>query len=461
MSATREAYAAAMRTAVEVAAAVRSGRVSPVELVEDAVRRAEAWQPITNAFSQLHGEEALAEARDRADRLARGEDLGPLAGVPIAVKDLFDVAGWETSGCSKAFAGVVARSDAEAVRRLRAAGAVVIGKTNQHELAAGATNLVSACGPARNPWDPDRMTGGSSGGSAAAVAAGVVAVALGTDTGGSIRIPAAMCGTVGLKPTYGAVGIRGAMPLAPSLDTAGPLTATADDAELVLGVLAERAEPASPGGVATVGVLERGFGTRARQDVLDATIAAAAVLAEAEVLTVPAEVQGIDDALEVWEKVAWVEFASIYGEVADQVHTRTAEILEFGAAHQAEVEAARARAAEIRASFLQALEDNDALLCPATPFPAPSSEVRLVSIGVDELDVRRGAPSNLTRPVNLAGLPAVAFPVGFSEEGLPIGAQLIGRPGGESLLLSLVRSFQERTAHHTERREELDRRIVS
>ncbi|HEV3475225.1 MAG TPA: amidase [Actinomycetota bacterium] len=450
-----------MRTAGQIAADVRAGRESPVAIVEDALRRAEAWQPVTNAFSQLHADEAMEEARDRAERLARGEDLGPLAGVPVTVKDLFDVAGWETSGCSAAFRGTVARSDAEAVRRVRAAGAVVIGKTNQHELAAGATNLVSACGATRNPWDPDRITGGSSGGSAAAVAAGIVPVALGTDTGGSIRIPAAMCGTVGLKPTYGGVSLWGAMPLAPSMDTAGPLTSTADDADLVFSVLAERVEPRLSLEEVTVGILERGFGTRARPDLLDATHAAADVLADAGSRISAAEVTGIDDALELWEKVAWAEFASIFGDVAGQVHHRTREILEFGLAHQSELELSRARAAEIRTSFLHALEDADALLCPATPFAAPSSYVRLVSIGVDELDVRRGAPSNLTRPVNLAGLPAVAFPIGFSDEGLPLGAQLIGRPGGEGVLLSLVHSFQERTDHHVNRREELERRVAT
>jgi aspartyl-tRNA(Asn)/glutamyl-tRNA(Gln) amidotransferase subunit A len=437
-----------MRTALEIAAAVRAGELSPVRVVEDALRLADAWQPLTNAFSQLHAEEAVAEARERAERLARGENLGPLAGVPVAVKDLFDVAGWETTGCSEAFRGKVARSDAEAVRRLRAAGAVVIGKTNQHELAAGATNLVSACGPTRNPWDPARITGGSSGGSAVAVACGIVPVALGTDTGGSIRIPASMCGTVGLKPTYGAVSLHGVMSLAPSLDTAGPLTSTADDAELVFAVLADRELPAAPDVSATVGVLEGGFGTRARADVLGATRAAASVLEESGARMAAAEVRGIDDALEVWEKVAWAEFASTYGEVVDHVHWRTREILEFGLAHQKELERGRERTAEIRTSFLQALEGIDALLAPATPFPAPASDVRLVSIGVDELDVRKGAPSNLTRPINLAGLPAVAFPVGFSEEALPLGAQLVGRPGAEGLLLSLVRSFQERTNHH-------------
>ena len=450
-----------MRTAAEIAAAVREGRISPVEVVEEALRRAETWQPVTNAFSQLHPEDALAEARGRADRVSRGEDVGPLAGVPVAVKDLFDVAGWETSGCCAAFRGTVAASDAEAVRRVRAAGAVVIGKTNQHELAAGATNLVSACGPTHNPWDPDRITGGSSGGSAAVVAAGIVPLALGTDTGGSIRIPASMCGVVGLKPTYRGVSLQGVMPLSPSLDTAGPIVSSAADADLAFTVLSERMEPSAALAETRVGILERGFGTRALPEVLEATHAAARVFAEAGVRARAAEVPRIDDHLEVWDRLAWVEFARIYGEVVDQVHPRTREILEFGLAHAGEFEVARARAAEIRTSFLHAVEAVDALLLPATPHPATPAEVRLVSIDVDELDIRRGAPSILTRPVNLAGLPAVAFPVGFSDEGLPLAAQLIGRPGGERLLLSLVSAFQERTAHHVDRKAELERRIAA
>jgi Asp-tRNA(Asn)/Glu-tRNA(Gln) amidotransferase A subunit family amidase len=220
-----------------MARAVRTWEVSPIELVDEAIRGAESWQPVTNAFSQLHAEEARAEARRRADELVRDTDPGPLYGVPVAVKDLFDVAGWETTGCCAAYRGRVAAIDAEAVRKLRTAGAVIVGKTNQHELAAGATNLVSACGPTANPWDRARMTGGSSGGSGAVVAAGVVPVALGTDTGGSVRIPASLCGVTGLKSTHGRVGLDGVMPLAPSLDTVGPLGSTAEDVALVHAVL--------------------------------------------------------------------------------------------------------------------------------------------------------------------------------------------------------------------------------
>src|SRR5437763_166271 len=222
-------------------AAVHAGDGTSVELAERAIGRAEAWQPFTNAFSQLWPDEALEAARalDASPR----RNASPLCGVPIAVKDLYDVAGHETSGCCEAYRGTVADADATIITRLRRAGIVMVGKTNQHELAAGGTNTVSACGAARNPWDASRMTGGSSGGSAAVVAAGVVPIALGSDTGGSIRIPASLCGTFGLKPTSGRFPLDGVMPLAPSMDCPGPMAATAGD--LVLALDAMGASPAA------------------------------------------------------------------------------------------------------------------------------------------------------------------------------------------------------------------------
>ena len=189
--------------ATELARAIATREVSPVEVLERALLRAEHWDLVSNLFSMLHAEQAQEVARERQEEATRGELRGPLHGVPVAVKDLFDVEGWETTGCCRAYRGSMAERDAGAVARLRAAGAVIIGKTNMHELAAGGTNAVSACGACRNPWDPSRISGGSSGGSAAAAAARVVPLALGTDTGGSVRIPASMCGTVGLKTTFG------------------------------------------------------------------------------------------------------------------------------------------------------------------------------------------------------------------------------------------------------------------
>lgn len=441
-----------MRTAVEMARAIRDRSVSPVELVEEALRRAESWQPTTRAFSQLHADEALEQARLRTAEAARGA-LPPLHGVPVAVKDLFDVAGWETTGCCAAYRGRVAERDAESVRRLRAAGAVVLGKTNQHELAAGATNLISACGATGNPWDPTRITGGSSGGSGAAVAAGIVPVALGTDTGGSIRIPASMCGVTGLKPTHGAVAVNGVMPLSPTLDTVGPLAATVEDAAVVHAVLTGEHPADLDGGVdglvvATLGSLYVAF---LHPEVLDAVMAAAERFDELGA-TIAAVTGNGCFAPEVWEEIAWREMAEHHGALLDRpelVHRRTAELLRRGTEQAAEVTAAaRERAGTVRAAFLAALSTADILLAGATPIVAPPAGVEWVEVGSGRLSVRRGGPSLLTRSVNLAGLPAVSVPAGFSSDGLPIGIQLIGRPGEEATILRAAASFQGATGHH-------------
>ncbi len=391
-----------------------------------------------NAFSQLHPEEALEQAEARAEAVARGEPTGPLHGVPIAVKDLFDVAGWETSGCCRAYMGNVAAADSAVVRRLRSAGAVIVGKTNQHELAAGGTNAVSACGPTRNPWDVGRLTGGSSGGSAAAVAARIVPAAMGSDTGGSVRIPASFCGVTGLKPTFGRVSLDGAMPLAPSLDTAGPLASSAEDVALLFAAVAERGprfleEAAAPVGGLRIGVAGGFFADRVQAQILAARDDVRAALEAAGARASGIDVGEITDSPDVWNRIAWTEFASRYERLLrrpDALYARTRELLEYGARGTGvDLVRARERQGEIRGAFLAALEEVDALLVPATPFPAPP------------WDAER-------RVVNLTPLPALALPSGFSADGLPLGVQLIGRQGEEALLLRVAAAIQRSTGHH-------------
>jgi Asp-tRNA(Asn)/Glu-tRNA(Gln) amidotransferase A subunit family amidase len=439
-----------LETAVGMAAAVAAGEVSPVELVQRALSRVQVWQDPTNAFTQLMFGAGLEEARRIERAVADGEPAGPLAGVPVAVKDLFDVAGQETTGCSLAYQGNIATSDAAVVRRLKEAGAIVVGKTNMHELAAGATNLVSACGPTSNPWDLDRITGGSSGGSGAAVAAGVVPIALGSDTGGSIRIPSSFCGIGGLKPTHGALPLDGVMPLAPSMDCPGPMAGSIADVRLAWDVLARTGvEPHSPPErPARAGVLGGWFLDRIQPEVVEGVRAAAGTLERLGVSVEPVDGSGLDDALHAWTDFAWSQFADLYGhllERPDLVDPLTRSYLQHGAALSAEQRmAARRRAEEVGAWFAERLRGVDVLVAPSTPFPAPPADSDEVQIrdGV-YLGIHRGGPSALTRPVNLAGLPALAVPSGLSGDGLPLGIQLIAARRRERLLLDTAELLGE------------------
>jgi Asp-tRNA(Asn)/Glu-tRNA(Gln) amidotransferase A subunit family amidase len=431
-------------TAAGMAAALQQREVSSAELVRRALDRLERWQPVTNAFSQVFAEEALMQA-ERADAaIARGEQR-PLLGVPVAVKDLFDMSGKETSGCCAAYRGNMARSDAEMVRRLRDAGAVIVGKTNQHELAAGATNLISACGPTANPWDPTRITGGSSGGSGAAVASGVVPIALGSDTGGSIRMPSSMCGCRGLKPTTGRLTTAGMMPMASSLDCPGPMTATAGDLSLAWSVLAIGAAPLpnaveeSPVPRATI---LRGWFAQAEPETLEAMERTALALEERGAELHEVDVGGLEDILDTWRGVAWAELAGVHGALLERpelVAPRIVKNLQHGRALTADQRAsARARAAEIRAQLEPYLEDVDVLLAPTSPFPAPRADADTVDVGGGRsIDVHRGGPAWFTEPFNLAGLPVVAAPAGVSSGGLPLSVQLVGKRNADEMLLGL------------------------
>jgi aspartyl-tRNA(Asn)/glutamyl-tRNA(Gln) amidotransferase subunit A len=401
--------------------------------VERALECIERWQPVTNAFSQIFADEARKEA---------GPALtGPLAGVPIGVKDLFDVAGRETTGCCEAYRGNVAERDAEVVTRLRRAGAVLVGKCNQHELAFGTTNLISACGPAHNPFDAERITGGSSGGSAAAVASRCVRFALGTDTGGSIRIPAAFCGVFGLKPTHGRLPLDGVMPLAASLDCPGPIAATADDLALAWRVLSGDTITSSPAtGVAVVGT------DRCTDHVHEAIEATAAALGRlgATATLVPDELR---DAPFAWVEVAAPETFRDHGALLDRrdlVHPVIASFIEYGSKQQPErLVEGRAQARDARRWFDEQLERADVVLMPATPYPAPrADDDEIETRDGGRIDVHVGGPSTFTRAVNLAGLPSLAMPAGRTGDGLPVGVQLVGRPGSEPVLLATAAALE-------------------
>jgi Asp-tRNA(Asn)/Glu-tRNA(Gln) amidotransferase A subunit family amidase len=446
-----------VRTLVEQAKAVADGSVSPTELVRVALEGIERVEPATNAFTHVRPDDAY----DRAAELEGREPSGPLFGVPVAIKELYDIAGLRTTGCCAAFEDRMATAHSAVVERLREAGAIVIAKTNQHEMACGATNLLSSFGPTRNPWDTRRITGGSSGGSAAAVAAGVVAMAMGSDTGGSVRIPSSFCGVTGLKTTHGAVSLRGAMPLVPSLDTAGPLAASAADCALVFNVLCgfDPADPwsAEPHPIAErplrgarIGILQR-FMAWAHPETIAGVTACAG-----ELESLGAIVEEIDgpDPDEAWEAVGPVfvtEFASCYPDLGDdeRAHPEVRALIAAGASIPGTVYAQGLRACRVFGRrFEAALADADVLLAPSTPYPAPRADATEVRLDGKTLDVHSGGPAHLTMPVNVAGLPAVAFPVGFSAEGLPLGAQLIGPAWSEPQLCAMVDAYQEATVWH-------------
>ncbi|MDP9245489.1 MAG: amidase, partial [Chloroflexota bacterium] len=372
-------------------AALRSGSVSATELVDASLRRIDAREPDLNAF--------IAVTADAARRRAQHADLrAPLAGAPIALKDLFDVAGVPTTGGSTLFAQNVPAADGEIARRLFAAGAIDLGKTNLHEWAFGVTTDNPHYGPTRNPWALDRIPGGSSGGSAAALAAGLCFGSIGSDTGGSIRIPAALCGIVGLKPTYGRVSLRGAIPLAWSLDHPGPMARTVRDAALLLQVIAgyDPGDPVSAdvpvddyladieGGVRglRIGVVRgRFFGRLDANErpapAVDAAVRAAAQALEREGAAVAeVELPRTDELRNTQLVIIGTEAAAYHREriAADRASfgTDVAKRIDAGAARTG-IEYANARRArdELRRAYAMALDDWDAILLPTTPITAP------------------------------------------------------------------------------------------
>jgi aspartyl-tRNA(Asn)/glutamyl-tRNA(Gln) amidotransferase subunit A len=454
-----------LETAFDMTMAMLRGEIRALELVERAIRRAEQWQPVTNAFSQLWADDALAEAR-AVDAGLPGQ-RSPRSGIPVAVKDLFDVAGRETTGCSAAYRGNVADRDAPVIARVREVGMVMVGKTNQHELAAGGTNAVSACGPTANPWDPGRITGGSSGGSAAAVAAGVVPFALGSDTGGSIRIPASLCGTFGLKPTTGQITIEGMLPLAPSMDCPGPIASTVADLILLYdarpgprpGRPRQRGLRALLGGDRKsfrIGVPDGFFAHRVHQDVLALVSATARTLEGAGVSVDAVDGRGIEDARQVWSRVCYPEFAAAHGAVRDRRGLIDPSVLAWMEDGErlspSDRDAASGRRGEIAVWFRKRLKRFDALLVPTTPYPAPRAAQETIDLGPEgSVELAEVGPGWLTCSVNLAGLPALNLPAGRSSEGLPIGVSLVGREQDEGTLFRLAGLWEHAAGYSPER----------
>ncbi len=433
---------------VKIASSLHRRRLSPVELVDAYSRRIAASADL-QAFITPPGERARQEAQRAERRLSRGES-GALLGVPIAVKDLFATRALRTTVGSRILRNWVPSSDATVVARLRAAGAIVFGKTNLHEFAYGVSTANPWWGVARNPHDSRRSPGGSSGGSAIAVVAGLCAGALGSDTGGSIRVPASLCGCVGLKPTFGAIPLNGAFPLGWSLDHAGPLARTVDDAGVLFDVLSggdagRKSRRAATRGL-RVGVLQGSIVERVQPAVSRQVDAAAAALRR----------RGLRVRLVAIPEMQWTvatQLVTLRAE-ASALHARWIRArpraygtdvrtrLQLGSlVAGADYVLAQRMRARIRTAMSHLFHDIDVLLLPSTPIAAPLVGERTVRWRSGEEPVD-GALVRLTAPFNLTGLPALSVPFG-ARAGLPIGVQVVGQWNDEARVLAVGRLIEE------------------
>lgn len=439
----------AFMSVAELGAAYRSGSLTATVAVQALLERISATEPTLHAWVEVLADRAMEAAAKADSDLAAGIDRGPLHGVPVGIKDIVDVAGVQTRCGSPRRSNVEpAKADAEVVSRLQAAGAIVLGKTVTQEYAAG---VVSA--PARNPWDPTRIPGGSSGGSAAAVAAGACPIAIGTDTGGSIRIPASVTGTVGLKPTFGLVPCRGIFPLSWSLDTAGPIARSVPDAEAMLATLTGKAVAAREPGPDSLEAVRLGVPRGFFFERLQPAVAKAVEDAILTFRDLGAEVIEVS-----WAAAAAARAAAIIisrGESSDvhaegyrqdpagygpDLRARLANsdrlaARDFVLAHRARAAVTRSMAALFREQRL------DALVTPTLCATAARADRLAVDMPDGEVPVFL-AYTMLTMPFNATGQPALSLPCGFDENGLPIGLQLAGRPFQEAALCRIGHAYE-------------------
>jgi len=445
---------------------IRKKSASPVELTQECLKRIEKLNPVLNAFITVTADQALAHARELEAERQRGKWRGPLHGVPIALKDLIDTAGIRTTAASAVFADRIPTEDAEVVRRLKAAGAVLLGKLNMHEFAYGASSVPSHFGPVHNPWKLDRIAGGSSGGSAAAVAAGLCYGALGSDTGGSIRQPSAYCGIAGLKPTFGRVSTRGVIPLAWSLDHIGPMCRTVADDAILLGAIAgydagdtnsvdtpvpdySRAVHSKVSPI-RIGIPHAPFYLDLDPEIESAVRQAVAwfdkTTAGSREVQLPTY-----GTLPINSAEAYTYHLQYFSKTPELYQPSTRQRLQRGAAVTADQYIrARRELDRLRREVREVFKTVDLLVTPTTPvLPGPIE-------GADrEVPVVGGVPASLrnTVPFDIFGLPAISIPCGFSKSGLPIGMQITGPPWGEMEVLGLAHAYEQATDWHKRRPE--------
>jgi aspartyl-tRNA(Asn)/glutamyl-tRNA(Gln) amidotransferase subunit A len=455
------------QTILQTGQLLRKRSLSPVELTEDCLARIEKLNPRLNAFITVTAESARSEARTAEVEIRSGKWRGPLHGVPIALKDLIDTAGVRTTAASAMFKDRIPPEDAEVFRRLKDAGAVLLGKQNLHEFAYGGSSMVSYFGEVRNAWNSEHIAGGSSGGSATAVAARLGFGAIGTDTAGSVREPAALCGVVGLKPTYGRVSARGVIPLSASLDHVGPIARTVADVAVIFQAIAgfdakDKAGVDVPVGDYTAGLeqdlkpLRVGVPRKFFFEDLDADVASAMKHALSGLTTMGADLRELDlgeldlavptdRTLQSAESYAFhAEFVARSPELYQPEtlrRIRTGENVSPERIKECGRELERARR-DIAAIFA----DVDLLVTPTTPIPAPA--IAELKQNPDLLRPRELLLLRNTRPINVWGLPAISIPCGFTPSGLPIGLQIIGPRWGEAKVLQLAHAYEQATAWH-------------
>ena len=450
---------------------ISAGKLSPVEVVGAHLDRIERTEPRLNSFITLLADDALEQARAAEREIRSGTYISPLHGIPIGLKDLYYTRGIRTTVGSRILRDFVPDYDAAVTERFRESGAILIGKLQMHEFALGATSVNPFDGPAHNPWDVDRITGGSSGGSGSAVASGQCMAALGSDTGGSVRIPAALCGIVGLKPTFGRVSRYGVYPLSWSLDTVGPMTRTARDAALVMNAIAgyDARDPSSADrpmedftssldrGIEAVrvGIPDDFFYDVIDPEVSEAICTAAGVLSDLGATVERVSIPALDHSLTISSTILSSEAAEVHAthlrEQPDDIGADVRARLRRGALTMAidYIKAQRARSA-FKAELDDAMKEYDLLIAPAVPTGAPLIDEVFVDVA--------GRPENalslmsrLTRPFNLTGYAAVSVPCGFTSSGMPIGMQIAGRPFEDAAVLGAAHAYEQATEWHERR----------
>ena len=458
-------------SAGELSRLIQAKEVSPVELVEAHLARIDATEPLLNSFITLLPEEARAAAQKAETEIQRGNYRGPLHGIPVGLKDLFNTAGVRTTSGSRIFDNFIPTEDCTVAARFLQAGAVLLGKLNMHQFAYGPTGENPDYGHMHNPWDPELVAGGSSGGSASAAAAGQCTITMGSDTGGSIRIPAALSGVVGHKPTYGLVSRHGLTPLSWSLDHPGPIVRTVEDAALTMNVIAGH----DPKDVASAQVAVPDYWAALSGDVRGLRIGV-----PKEYFEVPLDPevgQAVRDAISVLETMGAVVTEVSFPMFHDSSPISTAVLMAEAAAYHRDLLASDAdklyppvrlrlegglfisatdylRAQQARTLFdreaRQLLEQVDLLAGPTEPVTAPKLLATQVQVGEDTVGTVP-ALTQYTRAYNLTGFPAISVPCGFSGSGLPIALQLAGRPFDDATVLRAAHAYEQATDWHRRR----------